>query len=82
MRLKSRSIRIIACTTIAIVLGFIPYVSSLTASAATDNWSLVSSAGFSSTYVQYSQLVFNGSTPYVVYSEGNKATVMKYDGTN
>ena len=49
------------------------------------DWITVGSAGFSSGSAAGISMDMDGSTPYVVYSDGdsgNKATVMKYDGTN
>jgi hypothetical protein len=48
-------------------------------------WGDVGSAGFSSGTASYLSMCMDGSTPYAAYQDaGNsdKATVMKYDGTN
>ncbi len=47
-------------------------------------WETVGTAGFSEGEVWYTSLAFNGSTPYVAYQDkgnGNKATVMRFNGT-
>ncbi|WP_281384869.1 InlB B-repeat-containing protein [Cohnella nanjingensis] len=47
-------------------------------------WSPVGGAGFSPGQVGYTSLAFSDGTPYVAFadwSNGNKATVMKYDGS-
>jgi hypothetical protein len=47
-------------------------------------WQTVGTAGFSADTATYTSLAFNGSTPYVTYSDGSvagAATLMKFDGT-
>ena len=50
------------------------------------SWHTVGSTGFSANYADYTSVALDGSgTPYVVYSDhgnGDKATVMKYNGSS
>ena len=48
---------------------------------AADTWEVVGTAGFSAEGARYTSLAFDGSTPYVAYSDAGdsyKATVMKF----
>jgi len=48
-------------------------------------WNNVGTPGFTSSQANYISLAINGSIPYVAFSDAaynNKASVMKYDGTN
>jgi len=47
-------------------------------------WHIVGSAGFSDGSINYPSIAFNGSTPYVVYSDLTQKSpiVKKFDGTN
>jgi hypothetical protein len=53
-----------------------------TNSAYSQAWNYVGGPGLSTGLTAFTSLAFNGSTPYVAYQDGSKATVKKFDGAN
>ena len=70
---------------IALLIALFALVAPITAWAA-GVWETVGSAGFSAGAASYTSLALDGAgTPYVAYRDGgnsDKATVMKFNGTN
>ena len=71
---------------LALILVLIMALLTTSVLAATYSWQNIGSAGFSVGDAHFISLALDGSgTPYVAYMDAgnsNKATVMKYDGTN
>ena len=64
---------------------FLAIIFSLFAASTQAQWANVGSAGFSAGNADYITMAMDGSTPYVAYRDianGDKATVMKFNGTN